>query len=463
VNDQQIAALLAAAPQEPEPPLPPGLLEGLVPAARRDVRRRRATAALCAVVALLLGAGALLIPAGNRDAVPARPSPGKAAGLPDLIAGYSPLTGSVSAAPPGRALLLYGYGNSEMLRTYQTLVLGADADVYRQLDAVPERTKPWLLSPDGRTIVLSEPDREVAEVRVVDLETGQTRQVPVPRPGGVVPLALSPDGNILAYSVVDLGPVAEEAARDAGDYVEWYATGHGELMLLDLRTGQATGTGVVPVSAAAFAPDGQRLVVQSELRTWLIGLDGQRQREVMVPQGYGITVHNAWSPSGLLLAVVPWRSEGIDSGRVYMFDSGTSGAVRTVSIAEPSALRGTADTETFLGWLSDTEVLGHAWDYGSDTGALSAVPLDGSPARVLSRFDDSYRCEFGMQRCVPYEISVAAGLLPGLGTRTAESADRGPWPVGFQIAALATVAVLAAVVWLVRRRVRRRRVGEAIS
>ncbi|MFD0591770.1 TolB family protein [Catellatospora coxensis] len=225
--------------------------------------------------------------AGHRSAAPARRRPGRGTraavagqggGLPDRIAGYSPLTGSVSAAPPGRALLLYGYGNSEMFRTYQTLVLGADAEVYRQLDAAPERTKPWLLSPDGRTVVLSEPDREVAEVRVVDLETGLTRQVPVPRPGGVVPLALSPDGNTLAYSIVDMTPIAAEAARDAGRYVEWYATGHGELMLLDLRTGQATGTGIVPVSAAAFAPDGRRLVVQSELRTWLVGLDGQRQR-----------------------------------------------------------------------------------------------------------------------------------------------------------------------------------------
>ncbi|GAB4052568.1 WD40 repeat domain-containing protein [Catellatospora paridis] len=456
MNDQQIAALLAAAPQQPEPPLPPGLLEDLVPAARRDIRRRRTTAALCTVAALLLGAGVLLTPAGGTDPGPAQRPPGRA-GLPDRVAGYSPLTGSVSDAPPGRAIMVYGYGNSEMLRTYQSLVLSADTDAYRQLDAMPDRSGPWLLAPDGRTIVLSAADRAMAEVQVVDLQSGQTRQVPLPRAGGVTPLALSPDGNTLAYSIVDTTPIAEDMARDVGNLIQRHATEHSELVLLDLRTGQATATDAGPVSAAAFAPDGQRLVVQSRLRTWLVGLDGRRQQEVMVPQGYGITVHNAWSPSGLLLAVVPWAVEDWGTDRAYVLDYRTPGAVRTVSLAEPSVLRGTADTETFLGWLSDTEVLGQSWDYGSDTGALWAVPVDGRSPRVLSRFDDAYRCEFGLQRCVPYEVSVAAGLLPELTVRPAGPLDRGPWPAGIRLAALVVFVVGAAGGWLLRAILRRRR------
>ncbi|WP_155368194.1 TolB family protein [Catellatospora vulcania] len=458
MNDQQLAALLSAAPRDPEPPLPPGLLEGLVPAARRDIRRRRATAALCTVVALLLGTGVLLLPTGGRDAGPAEPSP-SAAALPDEVAGYSPLTGLVSDAPPGRALLLYGYGNSETLRTYQTLVLSADGDVYRQLDARPDRSGSWLLAPDGRTVVLSTPGAAVAEVQVVELQTGQTRQVRLPRAGGVVPLALSPDGNTLAYSIIDTEPIAGDLAMGVGNVIEQRSTEHSELVLLDLRTGQATATGVGPVAAAAFAPDGQRLVVQSRLQTWLVGLDGSRQQEVMVPQGYGLTMHNAWSPSGRLLAVVPWAVEDWGTDRAYVRDYSKQGAVRTVSLDEPSVLRGTADTETFLGWLSDTEILGQSWDYGSDTGALWAVPLDGAAPRVLSRFDDSYRCELGMQRCVPWEMSVAAGLLPGLSVREAGSPDRGPWPPRFRYAALVVFTVLAGVGWLVRRRIRRRAGG----
>lgn len=456
MNDQQIAALLAAAPPDPEPPLPPGLLEGLVPAARRDIRRRRATAVLCTVVALLVGIGVLLIPPAGRHTDPAQqPS---TASLPDRIAGYSPLTGSVGDSPPGRAIMLYGYGNSETIRTYQSLVLSADGDAYRQLDAAPDRSGSWLLAPDGRTVVLAAPDRASADVQVVDLLTGRTRRVPLPRAGGVVPLALSPDGHTLAYSIVDTTPIDADLAMGVGNAIERRATEHSELVLLDLRSGRAVQTGVGPVAAVAFAPDGARLVVQSRLETWLVGLDGTRQEEVMVPQGYGITRHNAWSPTGRLLAVVPWAVEDWGTDRAYALDYTGSGAVRTVAVAEPSALRdGAAETETFLGWLSDDEVLGQSWDYASDTGALWAVPVDGSTPRALSRFDDAYRCELGMQRCVPWEVSVAAGLLPELTVRPAGSPDRGQWPAGFRIAGFALLVVLLGVGWLVVRRIRRRR------
>ncbi|MEV4410947.1 hypothetical protein [Catellatospora sp. NPDC049609] len=456
MNDQQITDLLAATPQDPEPPLPPGLLEGLIPAARRDLRRRRATAALCAVAALLLGTGVLLIPPVGGDTGPALRPPGTAT-LPDRIAGYSPLTGTVGDSPPGRAIMLYGYGNSEMFSTYQSLVLSADTDAYRQLDAVSGYSGSWLLAPDGRTVVLAPPDRSTAEVQVVDLETGQTREVRLPRAGGVTPLALSPDGHTLAYSVVDTTRIAGDLAMGVGNVIQQHASEHGELVLLDLRTGRAVQTGVGPAAAAAFAPDGRRLAVQSRLQTLLVGLDGGRQGELAVPQGYGITMHNAWSPSGGLLAVVPWAVEDWGTDRAYTLDYTRPGAVRTVSLAEPSALRvGAAETETFLGWLSDAEVLGRSWDYASDTGALWAVPVDGSAPRVLSGFDAAYRCELGTQRCVPYEVAVAAGLLPELTVRPAGPPERGPWPIAFRLAALGLFLALAVGGWWLVRRVRRR-------
>ncbi|GAA1607495.1 WD40 repeat domain-containing protein [Catellatospora bangladeshensis] len=455
MTEQQIAALLGAAPQDPEPPLRPGLLEDLIPAARRDLRRRRVTTVLCAVAALLAGAGVVLLPSAARQATPAQRPPGTAT-LPDRIAGYSPLTGSIADSPPGRAIMLYGYGNNETIRTYQSLVLGADGDAYRQVDAMPDRSGPWLLAPDGSFAVLSAPDRGITEVRVVDLATGRARGVPLPRAGGVIPLALSPDGGVLAYSFVDIGPIAGDLAMGVGNAIEQRASEHSELILLDLRTGQAVTTGVGPVAAAAFAPNGQRLAVQSRLETWLVGRDGRRLEQVMVPQGYGLTLRNAWSPSGRLLAVVPWAVEDWGTGRAYTLDYTRSGAVRTVSLAEPSALReGAADVETFLGWLSDDAVLGMSLD-PFDVAALWSVPVDGTAAVVLSRFDDAYRCELGMQRCIPYEISVAGGLLPELAVRPAGSPDRGLWPAWLRLTAFVLLAVGAVGGWRLTRRLRRR-------
>lgn len=456
MTEQQIAALLAAAPQDPEPPLRPGLLEDLIPAARRDVRRRRLTAALCAVAVLALGAGAVLLPSATRQAAPAQRPPGTAT-LPDRIAGYSPLTGSVADSPPGRAIMLYGYGNSETIRTYQSLVLAADGDAYRQVDAMPDHSGPWLLAPDGTFAVLSAPDRGITELQVVELATGRTRGVPLPRAGGVIPLALSPDGSLLAYSFVDIGPIAGDLAMGVGNAIEHRASAYSELVVLDLRSGKAVATGIGPVAAAAFAPDGQRLAVQSGLETWLVGRDGRRLEQVTVPQGYGLTLRHAWSPSGRLLAVVPWKSEVWENGRAYILDWERSGAVRTVSLAEPSVLReGAAEAETFLGWLSDDAVLGVSWDFGSDTGALWSVPVDGAAPRALSRFDDAYRCELGMQRCVPWEISVASGLLTELAVRPAGPPDRGLWPAWFRLVAFVLAAAVLFGGWRLLRRLRRR-------
>ncbi|BCJ73750.1 hypothetical protein CS0771_32940 [Catellatospora sp. IY07-71] len=456
MTEQQIAALLAAAPQEPEPPLRPGLLEDLIPAARRDLRRRRVTTVLCAVAALLVGAGVVLLPSAARQATPAQRPPGTAT-LPDRLAGYSPLTGSIADSPPGRAIMLYGYGNSETIRTYQSLVLGADGDAYRQVDARPDRSGAWLLAPDGSFAVLSAPDRGVTEMQVVDLATGRTRGVPLPRAGGALPLALSPDGSVLAYSFVDIGPIADDLAMDVGNAIEHRGSAHSELVLLDLRTGQAVTTGIGPVAAAAFAPDGGRLAVQSGLETWLVGRDGRRLEQLMVPRGYGLTLRNAWSPSGRLLAVVPWAAEVWESDRAYTLDWAKSGAVRTVSLAQPSALReGAAEVETFLGWLSDDAMLGVSWDYAWDTGALWSVPVDGAAKVALSRFDDAYRCELGMQRCVPWEISVAGGLLPELTVRPAGSPDRGLWPAWARLTASVLLALAVFGGWRLLRRLRHR-------
>ncbi|MBV1853630.1 hypothetical protein [Catellatospora tritici] len=460
MNDQQITDLFAATPAADEPPLPPGHLEQVLGAARRDRRRRRITAALAAIATILLGGAATVLGPGLTGGAvqPASGTPG----LPDQIAGYSPLTGRVSDSPPGRALMLYGYGNGELFHTYQTLVLGADGDVYRQLDAAPDTSGSWLLAPDGRTVVLADASRKSSSVRVVDLSTGRVASVPLGRTGGVFPLALSPDGQTLAYGIVDTPQLDQDLAQSVGNAITFYGSEHGTLVLLNLRTGQSTVADVSPAAAVAFAPDGGRLAVQSRLETWLVGLDGHRIEQVRVPQGYGLTQHNAWSPDGTMLALTWWRRDGWSTGpgtdQAFTPDPSAPSPFGVVRLDRPDQMIAKPENvETFLGWLSDTEILSLSWDYGADTGALWATPVGGGAARAVSHFDSGHRCEYGTQRCVPYDAMVASQLLDGIKVRAAGWPDRGPWPAGFRWAAAVVVLAGLGLVLLIRRRRRRRR------
>ncbi|MDI1464033.1 hypothetical protein QEZ54_23895 [Catellatospora sp. KI3] len=463
MNDQQLTDLFAAAAPVVEPPLPPGHTEQVLGAARRDRRRRRATAALAAVAALVLGGAATLLGPGLGGTA-VDPAGGRP-GLPDRIAGYSPLTGSVSDAPPGRALLLYGYGNGELFHTFQALVLGADGDVYRQLDAAPDQSGSWLLAPDGRSVVLADSSRKSSSVRIVDLATGRVDSVPLGRTGGVYPLALSPDGQTLAYGIVDTPQLDQDLAQGVGNAITSYGSGFGTLVLLNLRTGQSVATDVTPVTAVAFSPDGGRMAVQTRLETWLVGADGRRVEQVRVPQGYGITPHNAWSPDGTLLALTWWHRDswstgGGGVGEAFYPDVSVAEPFGVVRLDQPDRMIVKPDrVETFLGWLSGTELLSLSWDYGADTGALWATPVDGGAARPVSHFDSGHRCEYGTQRCVPYDVMVASRLLDGASVRVAGGPDRGPWPVGFRWAAAVPVLAALGLVLLIRRRRRRRSRG----
>jgi hypothetical protein len=114
---------------------------------------------------------------------------GTAVSIPDRLASYSYLTGNVSDAPPGRAVALYQHGFGVEFMDYpQAVVLAADDDLYRRLDAAEDRggsetqgdPGPMLLSPDGLWVALGDHDTRDADLGVVDLRTGgvTSRQVP---------------------------------------------------------------------------------------------------------------------------------------------------------------------------------------------------------------------------------------------------------------------------------------------
>ncbi|MDG6107145.1 PD40 domain-containing protein [Dactylosporangium aurantiacum] len=430
-----------------EPPLPPQYVERLVAAGRASVRRRRAAAVLCVLTVLVAGL-ALVLP-GPRPSVPAVPQgPAGPPSLPERIAPYSTLTSTVSRSPGGRAVMLYQFGSGELFNLFQPLALGADRDTYRQLDAAEGRRgiRPWLLSPDGTTAVVTASVDAVDALTLVDLRTGRRRSVPLPSPAGALPLAFSPDGRTLAYAAVPM-PLSDQYADVAGE-----ARRTGVLVLTDLDTGRSsTLSAVTPVFAAAFSPDGQRIAVQTGPQVRIVDRAGTDVRTVELPAEHILTTHAGWSPDGRLLAATgavasPGGPDVTEYHRriVFVDATGAGGPV-----PEPLA------AEEMLGWRAPDRVVAQV-AAGDGPGELRDLPVAGGPGALLSRFDPGSTCELGLQTCQAFEIRMATGLLPALVVRPAD-ADRGPWPRWTTVTVTAVSAVLALLAFLVYRWIRGRR------
>jgi Tol biopolymer transport system component len=362
-------------------------------------------------------------------------------------------------------VLLYTYGNGELTNIWQALTLGADGDVYRQLDAAGNNGgfQQWLLSPDGRSVILADKQRPDGALTIVDLATGGQREVRLPEFAGVTLLAISPDGRHVAYASAPppadtepIGAIAQETARV------------GRLTIIDLATGRSTLVpGLRPVQAAAFSPDGLRLVVQSALQTWIVTRDGQLERQVRLPTGTGIVSRNAWSPDWRTIAVTTWRAESwqqLDGTTTSTYIE-TPGTISVYDIIHGRDLRNdvvppqkVADG-VFLGWRPNGRLLTLTGEYSAGDEALVEVRGDGGPPTVLSRFDPGSTCELGMQTCMVLDLTVAAGLLQEVTVRPAGAPDRGPWPLPLRLAGAAALALAVGAGWLIWRWARHRRRG----
>ncbi|PZF96246.1 WD40 repeat domain-containing protein [Micromonospora deserti] len=443
--------LFATLPDDP-PPLPPGYLDTVLTRGRRSVRRQRIGAAtVWAVVVLLL---AVLVVPGvqlpvQTAAPPTTPS------LPDRFAGYSMLTSSVSKAPPGRAIALYGYGNGETFNMFQSLVVGADGDTYRRVDAMEERNRPSaLLAPDGTRVLLGDDRGATGELILVDLTTGKRRSIPLGDPVGVRLLAWSPDGRHVAYSAA---PLTGSGDFGSVNVVDSEVARTGTLRLLDLSTGRSTEVPAIkPAWTAAFAPDSRRLAVQVGQKAHLVDLDGREYGTVQIAEGRELAANVGWSPDGGFLATVPWISEGPFNGTTggdtghgtFLWKVGSVDFVPVTGASTPPAP--VQDVVRLVGWRSAGSVVvatintaGHA--------SLAEVQLGAGTRRTLSRFDTGRTCELGMQSCHISDLHLATGLLPELTVRSAGRPRRGPWPM--IVNAVIGVVVLGAA-FLVWRRIR---------
>jgi hypothetical protein len=459
VNDQQLNALFAQSDVTGQPQLPPAYLPDLLGQARRSARRRRVAGVLAAAAAVLvvLGVAGLVRP-HTSSLPPADRSPGTPT-LPHRIAPYSSFTGEVSASPPGPAIMIYEYGSGETINVWQALALSADGDVYRQIDAAEGSggLRQWLLSPDGRTVIMAERQSATSALLLLDLITGKQREVGLPAKAGVSLLAVSPDGQQVAYTSA---PLPDDLR--AGNSIEFENARVGTLSILDLTTGRATPVpGFQPVQAAAFSPDGELLAIQSKMETWIITADGVRVRQVPMPADTGIVPRNAWSPDGHLLATTLWRADSwqqLDGTTTSSYSVASWYGIGIAGIAGATEPWVISEHDTFLGWRSSDRVLvftPSSADNGDDQ--LADLSLDGT-RKTLSRFDTGRSCELGMQTCQTLELTVASGLLPDLTVRPAGSPQRGPWPTSMLLLIGIPITVVAVLIVFAGHKLRRRTV-----
>lgn len=373
--------------------------------------------------------------------------------VPEEMAGYSHLTGSVSSSPPGPVVALWQHGYGvEFLDFPQAVVLGADGASYRRVDVAEERAggetqgdpAPMLLSPDGTRVAVGDHDVDRPDVVVVDLRTGATTRHALPAGRSVVPVAWSADGETLASLVSDEATNPYSGGRITGD-----------IALLDLTDDAAQVLGLDRSSTgAAFSPDGSEIAVEQSGAVTVVDLQDGAQRDLEV---HGVLAGPAaWSPDGRLLAVT--RTEpvaappgvdapGIPTGLAFVDATGRGG-----DVPDPLRLDLTGPGRV-LGWAGPDAVLtvvaveGTDSCCGHDEQTLSVVPLDGAQPRTLMRMSDL--TSFGVGR-----FQLASSLAATLDVVDPDAVDRGPWPWPLRGVLAVATGLLA---WMLVRAVVRRR------
>ncbi|MEU7751215.1 hypothetical protein [Micromonospora sp. NPDC049171] len=452
--------LFATLPDDP-PPLPPGYLDAVLTRGRRSVRRQRiGIAAVGMVVVLLLAV--LVVPGVQLPLQTAAPSTKPS--LPDRFAGYSMLTSTVTSGPPGRAIALYGYGNGEAFNMFQSLVVGAHRDTYRRVDAMEQRDRPSaLLAPDGTRVLTGDERGATGDLVLVDLTTGRRRSIPLGDPVGVRLLAWSPDGRHVAYSAAPLTGSGEFGTVNVVE-AEVARIGTLRLLDLSTGRSTEVPA-IKPAWTASFAPDSRRLAVQVGQAAHLIDIDGHEYGSVQITAGRELAANVAWSPDGRFLATVPWLYDGPFNGTTggdtghgtFLWKVGNVEFLPLTGADTPPAP--VTDVVQLLGWRSAGSVVVAATNDAGHA-SLAEVRLDSGNRRTMSRFDTGHSCELGTQPCQLFDLHLATGLLPDLTVRTAGRPRRGPWPTPVNAVLGVVVLGVALLLWRRRRaRTRSRRPG----
>ncbi|GIH05083.1 hypothetical protein Rhe02_31500 [Rhizocola hellebori] len=451
MTDYELTTMLHELDQ-PEPPFPPRHLEQTLVLARAKARRHRFTQTVTslAILTLLGVAGFVLpgqIPSGGGGA------PGASIVLPEQIAGYDVLTADVAKHPAGQALMLFNSGSWETFTTAQALTLHTDGSSYRKVEAMKGPRGPVnrqaLLSPDGNSVLMAEELRATNAFTLLDLTTGESRQLPLPQPAGVMLHAWSPDGKSVAFSQL---PWSSDEPSNA---LELALRGGGVLSILDLPTGRSTTfPEVVPAAAASFGPGGDQLAVQVRDQIWVLNLpDGKRRQFGIHPPepGLGIQPGVAWSPDGRWLALIAWRDNGTQALQPMTQEwADTYGKLTFVDATGAGRLApDPIQAGDMLGWRTPASVL----TLDQRTGQIREFSLDTGEVKALSAFEKPHTCELWTQRCGFSKVQVATELLGSMTIKPAEVPQRGPAPGWLQLVTAAATVLLGFVVFRVVRRV----------
>jgi hypothetical protein len=358
--------------------------------ARRNHRRALAATAAVAVIGVLLVLWSPVGPVAEPDRAADRP-----AALPDRI-GKPPLgTLRVTDRPRlGQAAVLFSGGYSAGTCPFAdecdalTLV-GAHADRYRVfLTSIPE-------SPAGQEVVLAADGRRVAHsggylddayVRIIDLGTGRTRDVPSAVEGsrGSFPVGWSRDGRWIA--------VRDVTSNDQGSSYQ------SVLSIVDLHNGQWRRLGVgrtIDGFSVAFAPDGRRFAYQIEGTVTVATLAGSTAGTSFHVSGdQALGGKGAWTPDGRSLTLIERQGSGWTLRYVDPVTGAATGGPATPVVTGMTTIR-------LLAWREDGSALVAAFE-----------PRPGSPTRFDQSLPLEQRTHYSEVRRVDLLALTPSGATP---------------------------------------------------
>ncbi|GGN49541.1 hypothetical protein FHR83_009133 [Actinoplanes campanulatus] len=315
-------------------------------AARRTRRRTLAATAAVAVIGVLLVLWSPIDRAPGPDRTAEQP-----AALPDRIGVPPPGTLRVTDRPRlEQAAVLFSGGYSA-----GTCPFVDECDALTLVDAHTDRYRLFLTSipeaPAGQEVVLAADGRRVAHsggyiddpyVRIIELRTGQTRDVPsaIEGSGGSFPVSWSRDGRWIA--------VRDVISADQDGVPESI------LSIVDLDSGQWRRLASGPTMdgfSVAFAPDGRRFAYQIAGTVTVAALDGSTAgTSFSVSDDQALGGKGAWTPDGRSLTIV--ERQGADWTLRYVdpVTGAATGGPATPAVTGRTGIR-------LLAWREDGSAL----------------------------------------------------------------------------------------------------------
>jgi hypothetical protein len=376
--------------------------------------RRRGLLVRAALVAVVVGVAAFLLPWSLTRALHQQAADGGAA-VPATLSLPWMWQATVQMDPPGEASVLFG-GDTIGLRGIDLFdsegkiaVMGRGGDyrmlLYAGFDSVAAG-EDVLLSPDGTRVaqqfLVGSGFDDNGGMVVVDLATGKSTQYRGGQPGCCAPVAWAPDGASMVATILGDSMVTDP---ETGIMMAPH-----RLVLLDLRTDTIIPLGefrpaqdVRTASRAAFSPDGKRIAVTEGTTLRLMDLRGSTLWSVDLGERRYLAGVGAFSADGTRIATV-----ALD-GCLDECDERAL-AERSWSVGYLDAATGRPVPGASFATVTGMAVRALGWSNGRDLVVLRYLPEAGAHKTRSQRWNDTGWYETG-------HITLLA-LAPDGSTRT---------------------------------------------